>query len=186
MAILKRTTLAWACALCLWAGAREAGGQNAREYDLKATFLFNFAQFVTWPSNAFTAPDAPFTIGVLGEDPFDAALDDLVRHESVGGHPLVVRRYRSVKDIEDCQILFISKSEKAKAAQVLSALKGRRILTVGESEDIAANGGIIQFFTERNKVRLRINTAAAKAEKLTISSKLLRLAELVSEPPNGK
>ncbi len=103
-----------AIALFLLAGALNVTAQVTREYDLKAAFLFNFAQFVEWPASAFVSADEPFTIGVLGEDPFGAALDDVIRNERVNGRPLVVRRCRSVDDSKGCQILFISKSESPK------------------------------------------------------------------------
>lgn len=186
MEILKRTTASLALAACLFAGAVNAPGQATREYDLKAAFLFNFAQFVEWPAATFASADEPFTIGVLGEDPFGAALDDLVRNEKVHGRPLVVRRYRSVDEIKGCQILFIGKSRGAKAEQILLALKGRNVLTVGETDEVASHGGVIRFFTERNKLRVRINVEAAKQEQLTISSKLLRLAEVVGNAPGRK
>lgn len=186
MEILSRTVSSLALAACLLAGAGNAPAQVAREYDLKATFLFNFAQFVEWPPSTFASADEPFTIGVLGEDPFGAMLDDVVHNERVNGRPIVIRRYRSVGEIKGCQILFISKSEGAKAGQILPALKGRSILTVGETDEVASQGGVIRFFTDKNKLRLRINTEAAKQENLTISSKLLRLAEVAGKPPGRK
>jgi hypothetical protein len=39
---------------------------------------------------------------------------------------------------------------------------------------------MIRFVTEQNKIRLRINLEAAQAANLTISSKLLRPAEIVT------
>src|SRR2546430_1625474 len=83
-----------ACALILGGGAMRAAaadGAPSAEYQLKAVFLFNFAQFVEWPAQASTEPDAPLVIGVLGQNPFGSYLDELVRGEKVGPHPLVVR-----------------------------------------------------------------------------------------------
>src|SRR5262245_36573345 len=81
------------------------------EYQLKAVFLFNFAQFVEWPSAAFPEAQTPLVIGILGEDPFGAYLDETVRGETVNNRSLIVRRYRRVEEIETCHILFISRSE---------------------------------------------------------------------------
>ncbi len=61
------------------------------EYQLKAVFLFNFAQFVEWPASAFPNAETPLVIGILGEDPFGAYLDETVRGETVNDRPLVVR-----------------------------------------------------------------------------------------------
>lgn len=149
----------------------------ARAYQVKAVFLYNFSQFVEWPSTAFSSSNDPFVIGILGNDPFGSYIDETVAGENMMGHPMVVQRYHDVKDITDCHILFINTG--GDIAQVLTALGNRSILTVSDDNNFAKKGGMIRFFTINNKVRLRINPAAAKAANLTISSKLLRLAEIV-------
>jgi hypothetical protein len=146
------------------------------EYQIKAVFLFNFAQFVEWPAAAFTDEHAPLIIGVLGEDPFGAQLDDAVRGEVIGGRPLQVQRYRRAEDVGPCHILFISRSESGQLDRLLARLKGRSLLTVGDTEAFNRAGGMVRFVTENNKIRLRINVEAAKAVDLVISSKLLRPA----------
>jgi hypothetical protein len=151
----------------------------AQEYDLKAAFLFNFAQFVEWPNDAFAEAGAPITIGVLGDDPFGARLDALVAGETMRNRPLVVRRYRSVEQVDACHILFISSSEADQLDQIAKALAHRSILTVGETKDFAAHAGIIGFEVSQRRLRLRINLAAAADARLTISSKLLRQAQIV-------
>jgi len=165
----------------LFAGAPELPAQTeiSREYQVKAVFLFNFAQFVKWPASAFSGAEAPLTIGVLGDDPFDAFLDKTVQGEKVNGHPLVIRRYRNIEDVKNCQVLFISRSENKRMERILAGLKGRNILTVGDMEGFVKNGGVIRFVTEENKIHFRINLEVAKGAKLTISSKMLRLAEIV-------
>lgn len=150
------------------------------EYQVKAVFLFNFAQFVEWPPQSFENPTAPFVIGVLGTDPFGEALEGAVRGESIEGRTFVIERYRSVTEIRHCQILFISRSEAAHIEDVAAALAGHSILTVSDIEDSAQRGVMIRFVAESNRIRLRINAEAAKAAGLSISSKLLRPAELVT------
>src|SRR5690348_2918897 len=95
-----------------------------REYDLKAVFLFNFSQFVEWPEGTFPAKDAPFVIGVLGDDPFGKSLDEIVAHETVRERNIVVRRYHNVRDAAACQILFISRSETSRLAEIFAFLDG--------------------------------------------------------------
>jgi len=158
----------------------DAKGKVTREYDLKAAFLFNFTQFVEWPAQAFSDANAPFAICILGEDPIGPSLDEILENEFVRNHRLVVRRYRSVEEINTCQILFISQSESSRLDQILGFLAGRSILTVGETEGFAARSGMIRFAVTANKLTLRINLEAAMAARLTISSKLLRLAEIVT------
>jgi hypothetical protein len=151
----------------------------SKEYQVKAVFLFNFAQFVTWPPAVFTSPDEPFRIGVLGDDPFDGFLDETVNGEKVDGHPLVVQRYASPEDVKDCRILFISRSESGRMEDILAGLKDKGVLTVGDTEGFVKSGGIIRFATEGNKIHFKINLEAAKRANLVISSQVLRLAEIV-------
>ncbi len=154
-------------------------GTPTSEYDLKAVFLFQFAHFVTWPARTFTDESSPITIGVLGEDPFGAALDDIVAGELVGGRRLVVRRYQFVDQVDSCHVLYISPPEAGRLPSILAKLKGRSVLTVGDTKDFVARGGIVGFTVDKKRLKLRVNLAAADSEKLTISSKLLRQAEVV-------
>jgi len=163
-----------------------AWAQAFNEYQVKAAYLYHFAQFVEWPPEAFPTASTPLVIGVLGEDPFGNTLDELVKDEVLNKRKLVVQRYRRVEDISLCHILFISRSEAGRVDQILSNLKRRNILTVGDVENFAIRGGIIRLLTEQNKVRLRINTDAAKAARLTISSKVLRAAERVGSGVSDK
>ncbi len=149
------------------------------EYQLKAVFLFNFAQFVEWPASAFPAPDAPLVICVLGEDPFGTYLDETVRGETVNDRPLEIRRYRGMEEISTCHILFVSRREEGRLQGILDSLRGRSILTVSDADHFASRGGMIRFVTDRNRIRLRINLEAARAANLTLSSKLLRPAQIV-------
>jgi len=151
------------------------------EYQLKAVFLFNFAQFVEWPAQAFAAADSPFVIAVVGEDPFGAELDTAVRGETVMGHPLEVKRYQKVRDLEPCHILFISSTKLEQLDKILTSLDRSAVLTVSDIDRAAERGAMIQFASERNRLHLRINVEAAKAAGLTLSSKLLRPAEIVGE-----
>jgi len=159
----------------------ETSGKLTQEYDLKAAFLFNFAQFVDWPADAFPSPSTPITIGILGEDPFGRSLDEVVAQETAHGRALVVRRYPAADRIDACHILFIAASEAGRMESVLAPLARRSILTVGETQEFTEHSGIITFGVKQHRLRLRINMAAARAARLTISSKLLRQSEIVGD-----
>lgn len=155
-----------------------------REYQVKAVFLYNFTQFIEWPATSFSGPESPLVIGVLGKDPFGSFLDETVKGETINGHPLKVQRYNDVNEIKTCHILFINLSDKEKLEGILEQLKDKSILTVGDASIFAKQGGMIRFFTEDRKTRLLINLESVKKADLNISSKLLRIAEVVPEQPN--
>jgi hypothetical protein len=154
------------------------------EYRVKAAFLFQFTQFVDWPAQAFSTARTPLVIGILGEDPFGAFFDETVRDENAKGHPLAVERYRRLEDLKNCHVLFVSRSEANWVEEILAAFKGRSTLIVGDADGFADRGGMIQFVTQANKIRLRINLAAARAANLTISSNLLRPATVINSGAN--
>lgn len=150
----------------------------AREYQIKAVFIFNFTQFVEWPPSCFATDQSPLIIGVYGENPFGSYLEKIVSGEKVNGHPLVVQYYKNLDDIKSCHILFINSDETNKRKEAVATLKGRNVLTVSDAPDFLNEEGMVKFFTRNNKMQLQINLEMAKAEKLGISSKLLRLAEI--------
>jgi YfiR/HmsC-like len=156
------------------------------EYELKAAFLFNFAKFVDWPPKAFAGPESPFLVCVLGTDPFGITLDNALREKVIAEHPASVARVKRVADISGCQILFVAASESHLLPEVLAKLRGQCVLVIGETNDFASSGGVIQFTLEDNRVRFFINPDAADRAGLKISSKLLALAKIVRDAPAGR
>jgi len=169
----------WLVVLLLITARCWAAAAPPSEYQVKAVFLFNFAQFVEWPARAFPDPQAPFVIGVLGKDPFGPDLDAVVRGETIDHRPLVIERYRNIGELHNCNILFIGRSETGELPHILEVLKGRSILTVTDAEDGDPGGVMIRLVNRSNRIKLRIDVGAAKAGNLVISSKLLRPAEIV-------
>jgi hypothetical protein len=163
----------------------DAQGQDSSvssEYLIKAGFIYNFANLVQWPSNAFAQPDSPIVIGILGEDPFGTILDRVLEGKKVNGRAFRVKRLRSVPDLKECHIVFVSSSEMSRLAEAIHLVKGMPILTIGEIPGFARRGGIINLILEDNKVHFEVNVEAAKEADLNISSRLLALARIVQEP----
>jgi hypothetical protein len=184
MASLTATGRRWFAALLaigLLAHGSHAATTGPTEDQVKAVFVFNFTHFVEWPTQSFAEPTQPLVIGVLGSDALAAQLSDAVRGERIDQHPLEVRRVRDLDEIGDCQILFIHRSRSAQLNQVLGAVGERGTLTVSDLDGGARRGVMIQFATESNRIRLLINLEAARAAGLTLSSKLLRPAEIVQK-----
>jgi hypothetical protein len=146
------------------------------EYKIKAGFIYNFAKFVDWPTNAFATAASPFVIGVLGEPRFGKLLDQTVQNRNVAGRRIEVRQFSRVEDAQASHILFISRSEAERSAMILKRLKGKSILTVGETPGFLDEGGVINLVADQMSVRFQINTDAANAAGLLVSSKLLGLA----------
>jgi hypothetical protein len=158
--------------------ATPALAQADDEYHVKALFLYNFAKFVDWPPDMHAGP---ICVGILGDDPFGQVLDQTVKGQTVNGHGFVVKRLKRQEDGEGCQIVFVSASEKKRLRTILNGLKSCNVLTVGEVEGFAANGGVINFEIVDSKVRFEVNIDAAERAGLKLSSKLLSLAKIVRD-----
>ncbi len=153
----------------------QARGQVS-EYQLKAAFLASFPEFVTWPGSAFSGAGAPLVIGVLGDDPFGGVLDKAVQGKGSGGRKITVRRAQRVEDLQNCHLIFISRSERGQLAEILASLGSAPVLTVSDIEQFTRKGGAIGLIMSGPNVRLEINNSAAKRAGLSISSRLQVLA----------
>jgi YfiR/HmsC-like len=178
--------IAWVVCLGLWLEPcleSQAEG-SLQEYQVKALFLLNFTKYVDWPPTAFAASNSPITIGICGESKLIDALKSVVAGKTVGDRAIVVRQIEGTAALSQCQILFISDSAASQMHEILEKAGGSPILTVGEDDAFGRTGGIINFVLRSSNVRLEIDLAAARKAGLTISSRLLAVADDVKGKPN--
>jgi hypothetical protein len=150
------------------------------EYELKAAFLFNFIKFTEWPADESAKSDDPFIIGVVGKDPFGAALDKIIEGETFHNRTIVARRFpRMDEAATNSDVLFISSSEETNLPAILKILDQHTVLTVSEIDNFAQRGGVISLKKENNRIVFEINLEAAKRARLTMNAQLLKLAKIV-------
>jgi YfiR/HmsC-like len=171
-----------ACAAALALFTSPAGGTahlEPTEYGLKSVFLYQFCRFMEWPDSAFSSPNDPLIIGVIGEDPFGSLLKEAVEGETYHGRPIRIEHYHNPHEIKRCHLLFVSRSG-VDEGEILPVVAGKSIVTVGETVGFLEKGGMIALTAERNRVRVRVNTATLRTANVNVSSKLLRVAETKS------
>jgi len=154
------------------------------EYQVKATYLYNFGRFVKWPGTVPAGKGDSFSVCVLGQDPFGTILDSTLAGEALDGKPVVLRRISKPQDAGDCRILFISSAEEKHLKEILTALDESGVLTVSDMPGFARRGGMIQFVLEGDRVRFEINLTSAESARLVLSSELLKVASSVKR--NGR
>jgi hypothetical protein len=116
----------------------------ANEYQVKAAYLLNFARFVEWPPDVLSA-SSPMVIGVIGDDPFGGALEEILRGKSVNGHPIQLRHLRWNDPQGSCEIVFISTSEEPHLQEILRSLRHNAVLTVSDIDRFSLRGGLIEL-----------------------------------------
>lgn len=158
--------------------------EKPNEYQVKATYLYNFGRFIKWPETAPAGKSDSFSVCVLGQDPFGPVLDSTLAGEALDGKPVVLRRLSKPRDAGDCQILFISATEEKHLKEILAALDENGVLTVSDMPGFTRRGGMIQFVLEGDRVRFEINLSSAESARLVLSSELLKVATNVKR--NGR
>lgn len=158
--------------------ALRAQTSTQAEYEIKAALLYKLLGYVEWPNASALPADAPFIIGILGQDPAGKAqsvLTAILSNKTVKGRNVAVRPLASPAEIAGCQIVFVTAAERDRLPEILDAARGKPVLTVGEMPGFAEHGGHINLPVAGNTVGLEINAGTAVSSGLTISAQLLKL-----------
>jgi hypothetical protein len=156
-----------------------------RDNQIKAVFIYNLTNFVTWSekkSGEKTSNLQPeFQICLLGGDPFKRFIDEAVGGESVNGQPIVVKRYKKIFDLklDTCKILYIDRKLFGNLAEILESTEDKKILTVGDTPGFAEKGGMINLVRKKRHIKIEVNLDSVKKSGLKLNSKLLQLARIV-------
>ena len=144
------------------APGRRLPGKKSRSpsTDLKANWVFQFTKYVEWPPEALGEASAPFVIGIAGKAPFGGNLADLVKGETAKGHPIQIRHSSPARMSSGCHLLFISRAESSRLKDLLAAVRGHSILTVGETEDFIKEGGMINLELVGRRICCDLNKRA--------------------------
>jgi len=143
---------------------------------VKASILINISKFVQWPASVLPRDHKTFHIGVLGRNPFGVALNELAKINRVQGRNVNIHYFRRTEDVSDCQVLFISATERKRMTAVLKTLWGSGILTVSDSADFAKQGGMVELIIKDDRIQFGINETAFRGDGLKADDRLFQLA----------
>jgi len=159
--------------------ATRAAGPVVEESNAKAAFTFSFAKFVGWPKFLTDGGRSTFRLGILGRDPLEGAMEEVVGGKTLHGLPVEVVYGRHLSELADCDLLFITVSEALRLRQHLAGLSGLPVLTVSDVPGFVENGGMIGLRRENNRLCFEVNQPAIEQVGLVVSSRLLALARVV-------
>lgn len=175
--VLLASLLGWQ----VHAGAQGAA-QPVSERSVKAAFLYKFASYVQWP-NSDAAADSPIVIGVLGGSDFARELAEITTGRTVSNRPISIRRLDPTESVDGLDILFIGDEERDELPRVLLGVRNKPILTVTESAGAIADGSIINFTVDAERVRFEVSLYAAGLSQLRLNARLLAVAQAVYKEP---
>jgi YfiR/HmsC-like len=173
--------LLWASLLISWLPQYVRPQSVAEEYQVKAAFLFHFAQFVDWPPGVLNNTDSSLILCIFDDEPRRLDFLTTIEGKAIGTRVLHVRQIDQSQEVQGCNILFLSRDEAQRQSAILRSLRGMPVLTVGETDNFLSNGGMIRFHLDEDKIRFDINLDGAESSHLKISSRLLLLATSVTQ-----
>lgn len=187
---MKPKSKSWLSPLGVWAPlalmlgiftAPACADGPSRESMVKAAFVFNFTQFVDWPSDAFANSNAPFVIGVVGQpDRLEGAMERAMADKTAQGHRIVVRHFSDASAVGPCQCLYLPAATSAETSAALQRLHDTAVLAVGETDQFMDDGGGIELFVDDDgHMRFKLDPDVLKANRLRVSAKLMKLATII-------
>jgi hypothetical protein len=174
---LRRVASTLLAALLL--AAPRLTAQRGLEYEVKAAYLYNIVNFVTWPADAFAGPADPFHVCVFGMDPFGPILDRAMQGGTANMRPIVVDRITEAGAATKCHLVFLPGADNDRIDQLVRAAGLRPVLTIGEARDFLRRGGMIAFTVDGGRIRFDINLPGASRSGLALSSRLLQVARTI-------
>lgn len=150
--------------------------EQASVHDIQTAYIYNFAKFIKWSQKK---QQKNLKICVLGESALGEHLQKLSR-KTVKQKEIRVQHISQVAEAKTCHMLIVPELSGTKLAEVVKLAQKYHIVTISDHPDVSQEGVVINFFIDRKKVRFAINNQIAKASGIKISSKLLRVAKVVS------
>lgn len=150
------------------------------EYKVKAEFIERFTRFIDWPADSnVVSSSTPFVICVIGDNPFGNYLQELAKTRKIKNRTIEVQIVTDFQRVKDCDLLFISRSEKDRLHEILAQTEGKPILTIGDTVGYAKDGVLINFYQEETNIRFEVNADAIQKSNLKFNARLLKLARIV-------
>ena len=157
------------------------------EYTVKASFVEKLTHFVDWPDDSLLAdPGHVFTLCVIGKNPFEGSLQKLVSLTKIKGRNILFLELTSPLEVHRCDLLFVSNKLSYPISDILTVIKNRPVLSVGDTPGFAEQGGIVNFFTKKGRLGFEVNLKKAKTLGFNISSRFLKLSRIVNERESGE
>lgn len=171
---------AWTIAAVLvWTGGSVSlRAQQAPEDRVRAAFLYQLAQYVTWPQEAPTKE--PFRICVYGYSGFSATLESAVRGKRIDNRPVRVLNLKTPDEIPQCQLVYLGFESRREIAEFIGRWNYPPVLLVGEADGFAELGGMVNLVLDSGRVNFEVNLAATRRAGVSLRSQLLRFAKLVT------
>jgi hypothetical protein len=152
----------------------------ANELDVKAAVVANLLAFVDWPAQAVPPAQAPLVLCVGALQPLRAPLATL-NGRALRQWVLQVRELAPADAIAACHALLVDDNLLAARPALRRELRATPLLSFADGAQAADAAVCIRLDVIDGRVAFSVDLGTARANGLSLSSRLLRLAREVRE-----
>jgi hypothetical protein len=150
------------------------GNAQTTNYKTYSVFLYSFTKYIEWPNEA---RNGEFVIAVLGNQKLLQEMQTAVAGRKAGAQTIKIVESKSVDDLDQVHMVFISDMKSGSTDDVVTRLKGKPVLVVTERDGLVKKGAGVSFvIAEDNTLKFQVNEQALNDHRLKASSAILSLA----------
>ena len=97
----------------------------------------------------------------------------------VDGKPIAINRIDTPENSVNCEILFVPKNENGHLSRIHEYTDKMPVLVINEVPSAQQHGQLISLYQDGERLRIQIHLRDAQASGFKISSRLLKLANVV-------
>ena len=152
------------------------GQEDKPLYEIHSAMLFNFMKYIQWPNES---DGGDFVLGILGEDDVFNTMKSRYDGKPKGSKKYVVKKLSSPTEAAGCSVVYIGKYKSKDFDEVKSAVTGKSILTITDSNNLGQKGSCINFKVIGGKLKFEINNNSVTEANLKVSSQLSSMAIMI-------
>ncbi len=147
-----------------------------REALIKSAYILNFTRYITWPSESAEQPSSGLRLCMISDEYFAGVVRKMAGSRTDQSGRLEVVTGKTLHDCGHYDLVYLQSPDPAHSEDIIKSVKGRGVLTIGESEHFLESGGMIRIIVVKNTVQFEVNVRAVEESGLIISSNMLRVA----------
>ena len=169
------------CILLFYSNLNQVWSQSIEKQTVLAVLTLNVARFTHWPENTFKHDKNTLNLCVFGNNIVQQSFEDF-DNKVINNKTIHIINLSRLRNLNRCQLLYLSEPDRNILIALLEELKAYPVLTVGENMSFLQAGGMVGLEQINGKIQLNINLPRIKQSELVISSRLLKLANIVDFP----
>jgi hypothetical protein len=145
--------------------------RSQNDADTRARWIFNICHGIEWENEENIES---YSMGVFSSDAEFNALKKLAESRKLNKKGLEVIKYKGLEDIQDLQIIYVTKNENAHLGFVYEKYKGKNVLIISDRSK-EPQYSVININNLNKGKAFELNKELADLQNLKLSTQLIKL-----------